>query len=129
MQGVRRVLIVEDEDAIGEIVSDALALEGYDVRRARDGQEAMRILGTWLPHLILLDLMMPVMDGRTFRAAQRQLDGDAARVPVIVLSAAREARAQAEEIGAVEALSKPFDLEQVIASVGRWIGPRRCGAG
>jgi len=56
-----------------------------------------------------------------FRAAQRQLDGDAAQVPILVSSGAREVRARATELGAVEALSKPFDLNQVVAAVGRWI--------
>ena len=117
----QRVLLVEDEDTIGQVVSDVLTLEGYEVRRARNGREALAILGGWLPRLILLDLMMPVMDGWAFRAAQRQLGGDAARVPVIVLSGAREVRMRAAELGAVEALSKPFDLSQMVAAVARWI--------
>jgi two-component system, chemotaxis family, chemotaxis protein CheY len=123
----RRVLLVEDEDTIGQIVADVLVLEGYDVRRARNGREALDILRAWVPRLILLDLMMPVMDGWAFRAAQRRLEGDAAQVPVIVLSGAREARARASELGAVDALSKPFDLSQVVAAVGRWIEPGRPG--
>ncbi len=125
----RRVLLVEDEDTIGQVVSDVLALEGYEVRRARNGREALDILGGWLPRLILLDLMMPVMDGWAFRAAQRRLVGDAAAVPVIVLSGAREARARAAELGAVEALSKPFDLNHVLAAVERWIESGQSAAG
>jgi CheY-like chemotaxis protein len=120
-----RVLVVEDEDTIGEVVSDVLRLEGYEVRRARNGREALEILRGWLPEMIVLDLMMPVMDGWAFRAAQRQLDGDAAHVPVIVLSGAREARARAAELGAVEALSKPFDLDHVVDAVRRSIESRR----
>jgi CheY-like chemotaxis protein len=120
-----RVLLVEDEDTIGEVVSDVLRLEGYEVRRARNGREALVILRDWLPRMILLDLMMPEMDGWAFRAAQRRLDGDAAQVPVIVLSGAREARTRASELGAVEALSKPFDLDQVVDAVVRWIGRGR----
>jgi CheY-like chemotaxis protein len=121
----RRILVVEDEDTIGQVVTDVLTLEGYEVRRAWNGREALDILHCWLPRLILLDLMMPVMDGWAFRAAQRQIDGDAAQVPVVVLSGAREVRARAAELGAVEALSKPFDLNQVVAAVGRWsrVGP------
>jgi len=122
----RRVLVVEDEDTIGLVVADALADEGYEIRRARNGREALEILRSWLPHLILLDLMMPVMDGWAFRTEQRRLDGPAGQVPVIVLSAAREARIRAHELGAVEALSKPFELDQVVAAVGRWAGPERC---
>jgi CheY-like chemotaxis protein len=122
----RRVLVVEDEDTIGLVVVDALADEGYEIRRARNGREALEILRSWLPHVILLDLMMPVMDGWTFRTEQRRLDGPAGQVPVIVLSAAREARIRAHELGAVEALSKPFELDQVIAAVERWVQPGRC---
>ena len=122
----RRVLVVEDEDTIGLVVADALADEGYEIRRARNGREALEILRSWLPHLILLDLMMPVMDGWAFRTEQRRLDGPAGQVPVIVLSAAREARTRAHELGAVAALSKPFELDQVIAAVERWAGPERC---
>jgi two-component system chemotaxis response regulator CheY len=128
VSAARRVLLIEDEDTIGEVVSDALALEGYEVRRARNGREALDILRGWLPRVIVLDLMMPVMDGWAFRAAQRQLVGNAATVPVIVLSGAREVRARAAELGAVEALSKPFDLGQMLAAVGRWMDSGRSAA-
>jgi two-component system, chemotaxis family, chemotaxis protein CheY len=121
----RRVLLIEDEDTISEVVADALMLEGYQVRRARNGREALEMLQEWLPQLILLDLMMPVMNGWAFRAAQRRLTGGAANVPVIVLSGAREARARADELGAVEAMTKPFELDHVIEAVGRWIPPAR----
>lgn len=124
----RRVLVIEDEDAIGRVVVDALADEGYTVRHARNGREALDVLRGWTPRLILLDLMMPVMDGRAFRAEQRRLAGAAARVPVLVLSGAREARARADELGAVEALSKPFDLGELVAAVGRWVRPGPCPA-
>ncbi|MDP8921351.1 MAG: response regulator [Chloroflexota bacterium] len=108
-------------------MADALADEGYEVRRARNGREGLDLLQGWQPRLILLDLMMPVMDGRAFRAEQRQLGGEAAAVPVIVLSGAHEARARAAELGAVEALTKPFNLDQMVATVGRWI--RGCNGG
>jgi two-component system chemotaxis response regulator CheY len=117
-----RVLVVEDEDTIGQVLTETLADEGYEVRRAQNGTEALDILKCWLPQLILLDLMMPVMDGWAFRAAQRQLAGEAAEVPVIVLSAAREATFRAEELGVAEALSKPFELTQVVTAVERCIG-------
>ena len=120
MPDARRVLIVEDEDAVGAVVADVLADEGYEVRRARNGREGLDVLQAWLPRLIVLDLMMPEMDGWTFRAEQRRLGGQVAAVPVIVLSGAREARARAGELGAVQAISKPFDLDEVVAAVGRW---------
>ena len=114
----KRVLVVDDEPSVAQVVVDALADEGYEVRWAANGREALAVLGAWLPDLIVLDLMMPVMDGRAFRAAQRRLPGAAARVPVLVLSGMREARATAEALGAA-ALTKPFDLDDLVATVDR----------
>ena len=127
MPDARRVLVVEDEDAVGQVVADVLADEGYEVRRARNGREGLSLLREWRPQLVLLDLMMPEMDGWTFRAEQRRLGGEVAAVPVVVLSGAREARARAGELEAVEAIAKPFDLDEVVAAVGRWALPRRPG--
>jgi two-component system chemotaxis response regulator CheY len=120
-----RVLVVEDEETIGQILAETLADEGYEVRRAKHGFEALDVLKRWVPQVILLDLMMPVMDGWDFRAAQQRLGGDAADVPVIVLSAAREVSFRTAELGAVEALGKPFELSRVVDAVGRWIQPDR----
>ena len=120
-----RVLVVEDEEAVGEILADVLADAGYEVRRARNGREGLRLIGAWLPQVIILDLMMPMMDGFTFRAEQRRLGGREAAVPVIVLSGAREMRARTRELQAVEAISKPFDLDDVVAAVERWTQTRR----
>jgi len=116
----KRVLVVEDEDTIGQVVTEALVDEGYEVRRARNGRDAIEVLRGWCPQVILLDLMMPELDGRGFRTEQRRLGSPAADVPVIVVSGAREARRRAAELGAVEALSKPFDLNRVVEAVGRW---------
>ena len=63
--------------------------------------------------------MMPVMDGRSFRAAQRQLPPATAALPVIVLSGARDAHAQAEALSAAAAIAKPFELDEVLSTVGR----------
>jgi CheY-like chemotaxis protein len=115
----KRVLVVDDESSVAQVVVDALADEGYEVRWAANGREALAVLGAWLPDLIVLDLMMPVMDGRAFRAAQRHLSGPAATVAVLVLSGMREARATAEALGAAAALTKPFDLDDLVATVDR----------
>jgi CheY-like chemotaxis protein len=104
-----RVLLVKDADSIGQVVVDVLTLEGYEVRRVRNGREALDVLRDWLPSLILLD-------------------GAAADVPIVVLSGTREARARARDLGAVEALTKPFDLNQVFAAVERWTEPGRSAA-
>ena len=115
----RRVLVVEDDRSIGQVVADVLADEDYEVRWVMDGRAALTVLAEWRPNVIVLDLTMPVMDGRAFRREQCRLPGDAARVPVVVLSGLREARVIAEDLGAVAALSKPFDLDDLLATVGR----------
>ena len=114
-----RVLIVEDDEQIATVLEDALRDEGYDVSCMPNGQRGLDHLKRWTPDLIVLDLMMPTMDGRSFRAAQRELPGALSDVPVIVLSGARNARAQAEAMAAVAAITKPFDLDEVLATVDR----------
>ena len=114
-----RVLVVEDDDQIATILEETLRDEGYQVRRAPNGQEGLAALERWTPHVIILDLMMPTMDGQSFRAAQRALAPAVAEVPVIVLSGARNARAQAEALAAVAAIAKPFELDEVLRTVDR----------
>jgi CheY-like chemotaxis protein len=114
-----RVLVVEDEASVGQVVADVLADEGHEVRWATNGRDALALLDQWRPDVIVLDLMMPVMDGRAFRAAQRLLPGTVARVPLVVLSGMREARATAEELGATAVLAKPFELQDLVDTIGR----------
>lgn len=112
-----RVLIVEDDAQIAAVLSETLRDEGFDVRRARDGLEGLVILKQWTPDAIILDLMMPVMDGPAFRAAQRLLPAPQGTAPVIILSGARNARAQAEAMAATAVITKPFDLDEVVDRV------------
>ena len=118
-----RVLVVEDEASVGQVVVDVLADEGHEVRWATNGRDALALLDHWRPDVIVLDLMMPVMDGRAFRAAQQRLPDTVARVPVVVLSGMREARATAEELGAAAVLAKPFELEELVETVGQVLEP------
>jgi CheY-like chemotaxis protein len=115
-QGARRVLIVEDDDLVRGMVADVLADEGYEVREAANGRRALVLLGEWLPHLILLDLMMPEMDGYTFRAKQLQ-SARLARIPVIIMSASHNLRRPLEHLKAADLLPKPFDLVQLLVKV------------
>jgi len=113
----RRVLVIDDELGIRSVLAEALVEEGWEVQSARDGREALRVLRAWRPDVILLDLMMPVMDGWAFRKAQRGLPDGLSDVPLIVLSAAREVAAHGVALGAAVALSKPFDLDEVFEAV------------
>ena len=109
----RRVLVVDDDPDILEALSEILEVEGYDVQRARNGREALQRLEQGLPDLVLLDLMMPVMDGWEF--ARSLAPG--ARPPIIVLSADRNVSAKAKEIGALGWLAKPFELSELLDAV------------
>src|SRR5688500_17713436 len=87
-----RVLVVEDDEGIREALCDLLATEGFDVTSAVHGADALEKLrgNGEKPNVILLDLMMPVMDGWAFRAEQRR-DPALAAIPVVVITASRSA--------------------------------------
>lgn len=119
-----RVLVVEDEEAIRETLADALRDEGYEVECARDGLAALAVLEARLPRcpdVILLDLMMPRMNGWAFVRAVRELPDlrTLARVPVVLLSAARDLEQEARQLGVDGHIAKPFDLGVVLDTVGR----------
>jgi CheY-like chemotaxis protein len=114
-----RILVVEDEESIAQFVTDVLEDVGYEVRRASNGREGLELLAAWLPDLIVLDLMMPVLDGRGFRERQLELDHGRGRIPVIVLSGAREARAIADELHVAATLTKPFDIDDLLRTIER----------
>ena len=99
MTSGRHVLVVEDDPVIRQVLPESLEGEGYLVREAQNGRQALDLLDGWRPDVIVLDLMMPVMDGWAFRAEQRAR-GLGAHVPVVVLSASRHAHASAEQLGA-----------------------------
>jgi CheY-like chemotaxis protein len=109
------VLVVDDDPDILEALAEILEVEGFSVRRARNGQEALERLDP-APDLILLDLMMPVMDGWEFAQRLHKLDPKH-QAPVIVLSADRNVSAKAKDIGAVGHLAKPFELNELLDMV------------
>jgi CheY-like chemotaxis protein len=111
-----RVLLIEDDATIRHVVVEALHDEGFVVREASDGLAALAVLEHWRPSLIVLDLMMPGMDGHQFRAEQRRR-GLAPEIPVILLSASRSAREAASVLGAVAVVAKPFDLVDLMRAV------------
>jgi two-component system, chemotaxis family, chemotaxis protein CheY len=113
------ILVVDDDSDILEALSEILEGEGYRVERARNGQEALEKLDGERPALILLDLMMPVMDGWEFAARLRQRDGDR-DIPVVVLSADRQVGPKAKELQAAGYLAKPFELADLLSVVNRF---------
>ena len=106
------VLVVDDESDIREALAELLADEGYEVQAARDGAEALKKARAFHPSVVLLDLMMPGMNGWEFRARQRG-DPELASIPVIVLSAF----GRAPGVDAVGYLEKPFELEDLLSAV------------
>jgi CheY-like chemotaxis protein len=109
------ILLVDDDDAIRETVAIALTSEGHRVESARDGIEALEILnGNQRPSLILLDRMMPVMDGEEFLTALRR-DSRFFDLPVILISALTDH--PISELSNVSVLRKPFDLDHLFSKV------------
>ena len=109
------VLIVEDDEDLREMMAQMLTIEGFEATTVANGREALEYLQTAArPHVILLDLMMPVMDGWEFRRRQ-QADPDIAPVPVIVLSALDPARAATVDAAAF--LKKPLDFDRLLELV------------
>lgn len=105
-----RVLVADDDPTIQQLVALNLEMEGYEVRLASDGAEAVTAAVEFAPHVILLDVMMPNMDGWEACAAIKARD-DLADVPVVFLSArAQDADlARGDELGAAAYVTKPFD--------------------
>jgi CheY-like chemotaxis protein len=117
--GIRRVLLVEDDRAIRETIAELLEAEGYGVRCAGNGAEALALLASEAPpQVIVLDLMMPVMDGWEFREALKR-DPHLARIPVIVLSASNRLEQRIDALGAAAFLPKPFEVGRLLAAVER----------
>ncbi len=106
-----RILIVDDDVSIRVAVSEFLRDEGYEVFTAANGREAIAIIERERPSLVLLDMRMPVMDGWTFA---RELQERDIRIPLVVMTAARDARRWAEEIHATAYVAKPFDLTELL---------------
>ncbi len=110
------ILVVDDDPALLATVADLLELEGHRVMRAEDGQAALEAVEQLQPSLILLDMRMPMLDGWEFA---RQLGNRGITLPIVVMTAAQNARGWAEEIGAAGFLAKPFDIDDLLATVER----------
>jgi DNA-binding response OmpR family regulator len=114
------VLVIEDDPDMREIERTTLAHSGHNVLVASNGLEGLRTLEKRRPCVILLDLMMPVMDGLTF-LAERQRRHVADGVPVLCVSAGgEEMRAQALRLGADDCIPKPADLDELCDRVAHY---------
>ncbi len=126
-----RVLVVDDEAPIRLLCRVNLVAEGMQVIEAADGQEGLEKARRARPDVILLDVMMPLLDG--WQVAEALLDDEATKaIPVVFLTARAEARDQARglELGGIEYVTKPFnplDLAQLIRGLLERLDPRQSG--
>ena len=110
-----KILVIDDDRKITALLRRTLVFEGYDVQAAQGGEEGLRIAASWQPDLVLLDVLMPGMDGwevcRRLRAA-----GD---IPILMLTARDEVldRVRGLDLGADDYLVKPFALEELLARI------------
>lgn len=108
------ILIIEDDEGVGSSLAALLRDEGYDVVIATSGRSALdRLRNDPLPSLILLDLMMPEMDGIEFRVRQLA-DSRLASIPVIVISARPDVERRAKQLLVDDFLPKPMNFEELL---------------
>ena len=116
----RLVLVVDDDPDILQTLALCLSTEGYRVLMASNGQEALDVLRQQKPACILLDLMMPVMDGWQFVSEMEQRGWR--RAPLLILSADRAVQGHATRLHADAYLAKPFDLDELLGKVSALTG-------
>jgi chemosensory pili system protein ChpA (sensor histidine kinase/response regulator) len=120
MTDARPILVVDDDEDIREVTSIVLELRGYHVEVASDGVEALERLSHGTPPMVvLLDMMMPRLDGEGFVAAVREKPG-MSDVPIVLLSGHQDARQKAVDLHAAGFLAKPFMLDELLAVVRRF---------
>jgi two-component system OmpR family response regulator len=117
------VLVVDDDPAIRGLVGAALREEGYNVDLAAHGREALEAMRARRPATVVLDLMMPIMDGFSFMEAchNEQLCDN---VPIVVISAVHDALQRIREVPIHACVAKPFDLEELVRTVSQFAQPR-----
>lgn len=123
-----RILIVDDEPAVADLIEAVLVGEGYTVAIARDGAQGLLLARDWNPDLILMDVMLPGVDGGT---AIRRLKSDpaTAEIPIVAMSAGRTIRRQSDELSEADAaLAKPFDIDALLAQVEFHLSRKRSDA-
>jgi two-component system, chemotaxis family, chemotaxis protein CheY len=115
-----RILVVEDEGLIATVVATTLTDEGYQVQMAGDGRTAFDLLRSWSPCLILLDIMMPVMDGQVFLEKLWTMQ-ELSVVPVVLISAVHGPMLSDVSIRVADVLRKPFDLDHLVETVAKLV--------
>ena len=120
-----RILAVDDEPHILKLVTFSLAQHGYEVIQATDGMSAVEVAESEQPDLILMDVMMPLLDG--YGACERiKANPKTSHIPVVMLSAKSQASEQKEGLdrGALCYITKPFTPRELVERVGELVGDR-----
>ena len=115
---MENILIIEDEEPIRELIKLNLALVGYNTLEARDGSEGLDIIGSEKIDLVLLDIMLPKLDG--FAVCERlKKDNETKSIPIIMLTALKDLKDKIKslEVGADDFISKPFENVELLARV------------
>ena len=118
----QRILIVEDEESLLKLESILLTSKGYQVQGVANGKEALEAIKATPPDLVLLDIMLPEIDG--FEVCQRIKENEATKhIPVIMLTAkkSREDMSRGEKVGADWYITKPFKSAMVIETIQRFL--------
>jgi CheY-like chemotaxis protein len=111
----KRVLVIEDEQLVADLVADALALDDH-ITCCTFGERAVEDALSFHPDVILLDLMMPIVDG--FEVARRlRAEPQTRDIPIVIMTAMHDAAARGREIPTEHVLAKPFDIEDLLALV------------
>lgn len=108
------ILVIDDDPSILMTVAEVLEDEGYAVRTASNGAEGLAAVQEALPRLVLLDMRMPVLDGWGFAHSLRERG---IHLPLLVMTAAQDARQWGREVGAIGVIPKPFDLNDLLDAV------------
>ncbi|GCE26349.1 hypothetical protein KDA_18330 [Dictyobacter alpinus] len=110
------IMVIDDDMGVQECLQAILEAEGYEVMIARDGKHALEMLATARPNLIILDLMMPRMNGYEFLKTLEQ-QGRRAELPIILLTADPQVKERATKLAVNAYLLKPFELLDLLDSV------------
>jgi len=114
----KRILVIEDEAHIADGIQLNLSIQGFDAKIAQDGIEGLELWRSWKPDLIILDIMLPMIDGFSILRTIRKEDE---KIPVLILSARGDTKDKVKGLkyGVDDYLSKPFDLEEFLLRIVR----------
>ena len=113
---MKKILVVEDDISIRELLVEILESEGYLVSASTNGSEGIKCLETLIPDLILMDIMMPVMDGYAFRK-EMLLNPKWNQIPVLAMSAQVQAKEKLADYGLFNFINKPLELNHLLDTV------------